>query len=171
MPPTEFSLDPIDWKIVEELQDDARLSFAEIGRRVGLSTPAAAERVRRIEDANIITGYHAAVNFPRLGLPICVVVRLAVAGGENPLLRAVKTAKSFPEVLECHRVTGSDSFILRAQVRSVEHLESLINRLNPLGTTTTSTVLSSPILRRTIRKKDIDGTSGKAPASTVHRQS
>jgi Lrp/AsnC family leucine-responsive transcriptional regulator len=156
MAPKELSLDEIDWKIVEVLQDDARMSYAEIGRRVGLSTPAAAERVHRIEDAGIITGYHAAVDFERLGLPICVVVRLSVGGGENPLVRAVRTAKSFPEVLECHRVTGSDSFMLRAQVRSVEHLESLINRLAPLGTTTTSTVLSTPIRRRTIRKKDVD---------------
>jgi Lrp/AsnC family transcriptional regulator, leucine-responsive regulatory protein len=151
-----LALDPIDWKIVEALQDDARLSYAEIGRRVGLSTPAAAERVRRIEDAGVITGYHAEVNYAKLGLTMCVVVRLSVAGGENPLLRAVKAAKSFPEILECHRVTGSDSFILVAQVRSIEHLEFLINRLNPLGTTTTSTVLSSPIRRRTIRKKDLE---------------
>ena len=151
-----FTLDPIDWKIVEALQDDARLPYAEIGRRVGLSTPAAAERVRRIEDAGVITGYHAEVNYAKLGLAMCVVVRLSVAGGENPLLRAVKAAKSFPEILECHRVTGSDSFILVAQVRSIEHLEFLINRLNPLGTTTTSTVLSSPIRRRTIRKKDLE---------------
>ena len=152
----QLSLDEIDWKILEALQDDARSSYAQIGRMVGLSTPAAAERVRRIEDAGIITGYHAEVDFAKLGLPMCVVVRLSVAGGETPLLRVVKAAKSFPEVLECHRVTGSDSFILRAHVCSIEHLESLINRLYPLGTTTTSTVLSSPIRRRTIRKKDVD---------------
>lgn len=152
----EVILDEIDWKIVEALQDDARSSYAELGRQVCLSTPAAAERVRRLEDSKVITGYHAAVDFERLGLPICVLVRLSVGGGENPLVRAVKTAKSFPEVLECHRVTGSDSFILRAQVASIEHLESLINRLAPLGTTTTSTVLSTPIRRRTIQKKDIE---------------
>lgn len=156
MPRKKMPLDAIDWKIVEALQDNARLSFAELGRQVGLSTPAAAERVRRIEDAEIITGYHAAISYQKLGLPICIVVHLAVAGGATPLLRAVRTTKSFSEVLECHRVTGSDSFVLTAQVCSVEHLESLINRLNALGTTTTSTVLSSPIRRRTIRKKDID---------------
>jgi len=152
----KVDLDEIDWKIAEALQDDARLAYAEIGRRVGLSTPAAAERVRRLEASGIITGYHAEVDFERLGLPVCVVVRLGVSGGEQPLLRVAKAAKSFPEILECHRVTGSDSFILRAQVCSVAHLEYLINRLNPLGTTTTSTVLSSPIRRRTIHKKDIE---------------
>jgi Lrp/AsnC family leucine-responsive transcriptional regulator len=152
----EPSIDEIDWKIVEGLQDDARLSYAELGRRVGLSTPAVAERVRRIEDAGIITGYHATVCFEKLGLPICVLVRLNVGGGEIPLLRVVKTAKLLPEIVECERVIGSDSFMLKAHVYSVEHLESLINRLNTLGSTTTSTVLSSPIRRRTIRKKDVD---------------
>jgi Lrp/AsnC family leucine-responsive transcriptional regulator len=149
-------MDQVDWKIIEGLQEDARLSYAELGRRVGLSTPAAAERVRRIEDAGIITGYHAAVSFEKLGLPIAVVVRLNVGGGEIPLLRVVKAAKSLPEIVECERVSGSDSFMLKAQVCSVEHLESLINRLNTLGSTTTSTVLSSPIRRRTIRKRDVD---------------
>jgi Lrp/AsnC family leucine-responsive transcriptional regulator len=112
--------------------------------------------VRRIEDAGIITGYHANVSYEKLGLPICVMVRLNVGGGEVPLLRVVKTAKLLPEIVECERVIGSDSFMLKAQVCSVEHLEALINRLNTLGSTTTSTVLSSPIRRRTIRKADVD---------------
>ncbi|GAC1617273.1 MAG: Lrp/AsnC family transcriptional regulator [Candidatus Acidiferrum sp.] len=151
-----FSMDQIAWKILEALQEDGRLSFAEIGRRVGLSTPAAAERVRRLEEAGIINGYHASVNLAKLGLPLLVFVRMTVTGGGNPMVGVVNAAKKMPEVIECHRVTGEDSFILKAQLSSVAHLESLINRLYPLGATTTCTVLSSPIQRRDISSKDLE---------------
>jgi Lrp/AsnC family transcriptional regulator, leucine-responsive regulatory protein len=151
-----FSMDQIAWKVLEALQEDARLSFAEIGRRVGLSTPAAAERVRRLEQAGIINGYHARVNLAKLGLPLLVFVRMTVTGGGNPMASVVNAARQMPEVIECHRVTGEDSFILKAQLCSVAHLESLINRLYPLGATTTCTVLSSPVQRRNISLKDLD---------------
>lgn len=150
------SLDRISWKILEALQENARLSFAELGRRVGLSTPAAAERVRRLEETGIIKGYHASLDFVTLGLPMLVFVRLSVAGGENPMIRVVSAAKQLPEVVECHRVTGTDSFILKVRVCSVPHLESFINRLTPLGATTTCTVLSSPIERQEISAQNIE---------------
>lgn len=144
-------LDDLGWAILEQLQRNARLSFAEVGRRVGLSTPAVTERVRRMEEAGILTGYHAAVNPAAAGFPIVVYMRLAISGGENMVSRATQALKKMPEVLECHRVTGTDSFILRAGLLSVVHLEYLIDRLTPYGMTSTSTVLSSPVPYRPLR--------------------
>jgi Lrp/AsnC family leucine-responsive transcriptional regulator len=144
-------LDDLGWSILELLQQNARLSFAELGRRVGLSTPAITERVRRMEEAGIITGYHASVDPSKAGFPIVVYMRLAISGGENMVSRATVALKRIPEILECHRVTGTDSFILRASLLSVAHLESLIDRLTPFGMTSTSTVLSSPVPYRALR--------------------
>ncbi len=144
-------LDDLGWNILDLLQQNARLSCAELGRRVGLSTPAVTERVRRMEEAGIITGYHASVDPSKAGFPIVVYMRLAISGGENMVSRATVAVKRMPEVLECHRVTGTDSFILRAGLLSVAHLESLIDRLTPFGMTSTSTVLSSPVPYRALR--------------------
>jgi len=145
-------LDDLGWSILEVLQRDARVSFSELGRRVGLSTPAVTERVRRMEEVGIITGYHASVDPSKAGFPIVVYMRLAIAGGENMVSRATAAVKRMPEVLECHRVTGTDSFILRAGLLSVAHLESMIDRLTPFGMTSTSTVLSSPVPYRALRR-------------------
>ena len=144
-------LDAIGWNILDRLQENARMSFSELGRRVGLSTPAITERVRRMEEAGIITGYHASVDASKAGFPIVVYMRLAISGGENMVSRATQAVKRMPEILECHRVTGTDSFILRAGLLSVMHLESLIDRLTPFGMTSTSTVLSSPVPYRALR--------------------
>ena len=141
-------LDDRGWRIVRELQLDARLSFAELGRRVGLSTPAAAERVRNLEAAGVITGYRAEIDLSRVGLPILAVVRMSAVG--DVLARITAVVRGMPEVLECHRATGADSFVMKVAVASVAHLESLIDRLTPFGTTSTSIVLSSPVPRRTV---------------------
>jgi Lrp/AsnC family leucine-responsive transcriptional regulator len=149
-------LDRISWKIIEELQQDGRLSWAELGRRVGLTTPAVAERVYRLEKLGVIRGFHADISLERLGMPILIFVRLSMAGPE-PLVRAFQEkVKKWQEVLECHRVTGSDSFIVKARVVSVEHLERLLDRLGHFGSTSTATVLSSPVLQRTITEKMIE---------------
>jgi Lrp/AsnC family leucine-responsive transcriptional regulator len=145
-------LDAIGWKILEELQNNARISFAELGRRVGLSTPAVTERVHRMEEAHIITGYHATVDPAKAGYAIVVFMRLSIAGGDNMVRTATSAMKKMPEIMECHRVTGTDSFILRAELLSIGHLESLIDHLTPFGMTSTSTVLSSPIKYRPVRQ-------------------
>jgi Lrp/AsnC family leucine-responsive transcriptional regulator len=149
-------LDRIAWRIVEELQQDARLSWAELGRRVGLTTPAVAERVHRLEKLGVIRGFHADISLERLGLPILIFVRLSMAGPEALVRAFQQQAKTWDEVLECHRVTGSDSFIVKARVVSVEHLESFLDKLGHYGTTSTSTVLSSPVTQRTITEKIVD---------------
>jgi Lrp/AsnC family leucine-responsive transcriptional regulator len=149
-------LDRIAWKIIEELQQDARLSWAELGRRVGLTTPAVAERVHRLEKLGVIRGFHADISLERLGMPILIFVRLSMDGPESLVRAFQQHVKTWEEVLECHRVTGSDSFIVKARVVSVEHLESFLDKLGHYGTTSTSTVLSSPVLQRTITEKIVD---------------
>jgi Lrp/AsnC family transcriptional regulator, leucine-responsive regulatory protein len=145
-------LDQIGWKLLNELQINGRLSYAELGRRVGLTTPAVVERVKRMEEAGIIVGYHADIDPMRVGMPITAFIRMSVVG--DVFSRITSAVKNFPEVVECHRGTGADSFIMKVHVRSVEHLESLIDRLTPFGTTSTSIVLSSPVERREIQKPE-----------------
>lgn len=154
--PTHVELDAIAWKILECLQQNARMSFAELGRKVGLSTPAVAERVHRLEEAGVITGYHALVNPARLGLPIHVLVRLTIPGGDLQVSRAVTAIKDLAEIQRCHRITGDESFIIEANVVSVRHLESLIDKLSALGATSTSTVLSLPVERREYLARQIE---------------
>jgi Lrp/AsnC family leucine-responsive transcriptional regulator len=147
-PPATPELDSISWKILEALQHNARLSFAELGRKVGLSTPATAERVRRLEEAGVITGYHASLDMARLGVPIRVLVHLTIHGGDVQVRRTVAAVKELVEIGRCHRITGAESFVLEANVVSIRHLEALIDKLSTLGATSTSTVLSSPVARR-----------------------
>ncbi len=154
--PSHVELDAIAWKILEHLQQNARVTFAELGRKVGLSTPAVAERVHRLEEAGVITGYHALLNPARLGVPIHVLVRLTIPGGDLQVSRAVTAIKDLPEIHRCHRITGDESFILEAHVVSIRHLESLIDKLSALGATSTSTVLSLPVERREYLARQIE---------------
>jgi Lrp/AsnC family transcriptional regulator, leucine-responsive regulatory protein len=136
-------LDAIGWKILDELQNNARVPFAELGRRVGLSTPAVTERVRRLEDEGIIAGYHAEVNPERIGFRILAFVGVNVVGEALP--RFVKKALQCPHVLEVHRVTGAESFIIKIAVVDHGQLEQVLDSLMPYVKTTTSMVLSSPL--------------------------
>ncbi len=149
-------LDAKGWQILRELQLDGRLSFAELGRRIGLSTPAVAERVRNLEAAGIIAGYRAELSLEKVGLPILAVIRMSAVG--DVLARITAAVRAMPEVLECHRATGADSFIMKVAVGSVEHLEALIDRLTPFGTTSTSIILSSPVTRNVLGRPGGDFT-------------
>jgi Lrp/AsnC family leucine-responsive transcriptional regulator len=144
-------IDDIDRNILRELQQDARISFAELGRRVGLTTPAVIERVRKLEDAHIITGYRAEIDTSKVGLPITAFVRMSISGVDYSHI--IEVAKESNEVLECHRGTGGDSFIMKVAVASVEHLQEVIDRLTPYGITTTTIVLSSPVRKRIVEIK------------------
>lgn len=148
-------MDLIDWKILKELQSDARTSYAELGRRVGLTTPAVIERVRKLEDARVITGYRAEIDTAKIGLPITAFIRMSISGVDYSHI--IEVAQNSNDVLECHRGTGSDSFIMKVAVADVEHLQTLIDKLTPYGITTTSIVLSSPVKRRTIEIGKIKG--------------
>ncbi len=146
-------LDEIGRKILAELQENGRIPFSELGRRVGLSTPAVMDRVRRLEDAGVIAGYRAEVDHSKMGYPIAAFIGVHVTGDFLP--RMSKLAKGIPEVLECHRVTGSDSFIMKVMAGSVEELEKTIDRLTPYVATTTSLVLSSLVIRRSIEPRRV----------------
>lgn len=141
-------LDEIDQKVLHILQEDARTSYAELGRQVGLTTPSVIERVRKLEDSKIITGYRAEIDTARVGLPILAFVRMSITGVDYSHI--IEVAESSNEVLECHRGTGEDSFIMKIAVSSVEHLQDVIDLLTPYGITTTTIVLSSPVKRRTV---------------------
>ncbi len=141
-------LDATNRLLIAELQADARLSLAELGRRVALSSPAVAERLRRLEEAGVVTGYSAMVDPRRLGYGFGVVIRVRPAPGKLAILAEV--ARSTPEVVECHRVTGDDCYIAIAYVRDVEHLEQVIDRFAAHGQTTSSIMQSSPVPRRPV---------------------
>ncbi len=135
-------------QILAELQQNARLSYSELGRRVGLTPPAVAERIHRMEEAGIIEGYRAVVNLERIGLPLLALIRIAC--NEHNCQQFGALAKDIPEILECCRVTGGDSYIAKVAVTSVQHLESLIDRLMLYGETITALVLSSPVTHRIV---------------------
>lgn len=141
-------LDPIGWRILAELQEDARLQFVELGKRVGLSTPAVIERVRRMEEAGIIAGYRVEIDRNKVGLPVCAFIRVRVIGDFIP--RVIVAAREMPEVFECHRIAGEDTFLLKVCVASAEALEKTVDKLTPYVATTTMLVFSSPVTRRII---------------------
>jgi len=145
---TSKLLDNIGWRILEELQENARIQFVELGRRVGLSVPAVIERVRRMEEAGIITGYHAEIDRHKIGLPVCAYIRVRVIGDFIPHVIAV--AREMVEVFECHRIAGEDTFLLKVCVPTSEALEKIVDKLTPYVATTTMLVFSSPVTRRAI---------------------
>jgi Lrp/AsnC family leucine-responsive transcriptional regulator len=145
----EKILDRIGRKLLQALQENARLSYSELGRQLGLSAPAVAERVRKMEDVGLITGYHAEVNPVQLGYGVLAFIRLTTPTEKYP--RVLELAQRLPEIRECHHVTGGEAFILKVLATSIPHLESIIALLSAYGATSTSIVLSSPV-----RKQGID---------------
>jgi Lrp/AsnC family transcriptional regulator, leucine-responsive regulatory protein len=136
--------DEIDWRLLDELQQDARLSFNELARRINLSAPAVAERVRRLEASGVITGYHAHVDPTRAGRTVAALVRMACYG-PRCLLRHPETIERSPEILEVHRLTGDACCLLRIAVGSMAEFEALIDRLADHGQPSSTMVLSSPL--------------------------
>jgi Lrp/AsnC family leucine-responsive transcriptional regulator len=139
-------LDAVNLRLLQELQADGRLGMAELGRRVGMSPPAVAERVQRLERAGVISGYHAELSPRQLGFPVAAIVRIRPAPGQ--LARIPDVARETPEVAECHRITGEDCYLLRLHLRSIDELEEVLDRFTPYGLTTTSIIHSSPVPRR-----------------------
>ena len=156
---SQIGLDDVDWRLVELLQADARLSYAQLGRLVSLSAPAVIERVRRLEQSGVLTGYHAEVDVAKLGFPMQAVIRIIASGKLSDQI--FQQVRDIPEVLECHRVTGHDSHVVRVAIRSVEHLEDILRRLAPNeGDTITSVVLNTPVKHRVITRELATASSG-----------
>jgi len=139
-------LDRLNVRLLAELRRDPRLTMAELGRRVGMSSPAVTERVRRLEEAGVIAGYRLEINPAALGLPIAAYIRVRPSPGQ--LGRVAELAQRTPEVVECHRITGEDCFILKVHIPAVDQLDRILDRFLLYGTTTTSLIQSSPVLLR-----------------------
>jgi Lrp/AsnC family transcriptional regulator, leucine-responsive regulatory protein len=133
-------IDSYDTRILAELQRDARISMSELGRRVHLSQPAVAERVKKLELSGVITGYHAAVDPARLGYGIRAFVRV----GRADYATVVKRVEQSPEVINAFNVTGEDSWILEIAVQDVSHLDEVVTKFCLLTETSTSIILNGP---------------------------
>jgi Lrp/AsnC family leucine-responsive transcriptional regulator len=142
----KHDLDSIDYNIVCALAADARLSYAELGRKVCLSPSAVAERVRQLESDKVILGYRALLDEKKFGYSVIAFIRLTC---DNTHYRPfLKFLPSIDSVLECHHITGGDAFLIKVTLASIDQLEPLIERLLPYGMPTTSMVLSTPVFRQ-----------------------
>jgi len=143
-----LALDSTDHRVIQLLQDDGRMSMAELARSINLSPSATAERLRRLREGGVITGYSATLDPEALGYSISAFVRLAYPSGNyKPFHDLVATT---PEIVEAHHVTGADCFIIKVLARSMRDLERITGRLATLGSITTSVVYSSPVPTRQI---------------------
>ena len=148
-----MQLDDIDWEILDVLQTEGRIGYRELGRRIGLSAPAVAARIRKLEASEIISGYRAVVDPQRLGLRVEAFVQLAVAGSPDADLRVIDAARGIPEILDVWRVTGRETYLLRVVVPVVHDLERVLRPLWQHGETITSAVLSAPLGDRPITRE------------------
>jgi len=146
--PSAAVADPLNRRILGELQLNPRLTMTELGRRVGLSSPAVTERVRRLEESGVIRGYRLDVDPAALGLPMSAFIRVKPNAGQLP--RVIDVATEIPEVVECHRVTGEDCLIIRVHLPNIEQLDRVLDAFLEFGNTTTSIVQSSPVPRRAL---------------------
>ncbi|GAA4011947.1 Lrp/AsnC family transcriptional regulator [Streptomyces marokkonensis] len=137
------NLDDVDWAIISQLQQEARVSLSELGRRVNLSPSATTERVRQLEALGVITGYRATVDLAKVGYPVLAVVRLKYPGNHHQPLRRLLDERH--EILECLRTTGDDCYTLKVAATSMGHLETLMDELAGFGSTTTSVVYSQTL--------------------------
>ncbi len=144
----EAGFDAIDAAILRELAADARIPRAELSRRVGLSAPSVADRVRRLEDVGIITGYGARIDPARLGYGLTILIRARPLPGE--MHNMIEAIRETPQIVACDRVSGDDCFVARAHVRDVAEMEAVIDRIVPFGATNSSVVQSSPIEERLV---------------------
>lgn len=141
-------MDAMDWALLAELQTDARLSYSELSRRVHLSAPAVAERVRRLEETGVIAGYHARIDPARAGRQVSAMIRMSCYG---PLcVLRDKEVLAWPEILQVDRVTGDTCCLLRIAVTSMAAFEALLDRLAPHGQPSSTMILSTPVPWRSL---------------------
>lgn len=141
-------MDNTDHKILEILQTNARVSMKDLGKMVGLTAPAVSERVKKLEDSGVITGYMASINYAKLGRTISAFIDISMAS-EN-YARFLEVAEKDDRIIECYHVTGGDSLILKVLVSNINELEELIEEVKKMAKTNTSIILSTPISHKTI---------------------
>ena len=142
----EGLLDDVNLRVLAELRDRPRLSMAELARRVGMSAPAVTERVQRLRQAGVITGYHLDIDPAAVGLPVTAFARIRPMPGSLP--KIAELAAELPQVTECYRITGEDCFLLKVHAPAIDQLEAVLDRFLVYGNTTTSIVVSTPVPRR-----------------------
>jgi len=135
--------DPVNVRILRALIENPRISNADIARAVGMSGPSVRERVQRLEDSGLIRGIRLDLDPKLLGYPVAVMVRIRPAPGQ--LQKIIELAQNTPRVVECHRITGEDCFIMRLQLESIAALDSVLDAFQAHGQTTTSIIQSSPV--------------------------
>lgn len=141
-------LDGINLLLLSELQMNPRLTMAALGRRIGMSSPAVTERVRRLEETGVVRGYRLDLAPELLGLPIAAYIRVRPNPGQ--LGKVSEFVRGIPEVVTCDRITGEDCFLLKVHIPAMDQLDRLLDRLLAFGTTTTSIVQSSPVPLRSV---------------------
>ncbi|SRR6266516_1038430 len=146
-------LDDLDRRLVGELHGDARLRVAELGRRVGLSPPAVAERLRQLQDSGALR-FRAEVDPRALGYGVCAIIRISPSTRDLRMIPEV--AREVPEVTECYRITGEDCYFMKLYLRSINDLEPILDRFTPFGRTTTSIVHSAPVPPRPLPLTNIE---------------
>ncbi len=154
------AMDELDWKVLALLQDNGRVSYTELARQVHLSVPAVTERVKRLEAAGVVEGYTARINPAAAGYPVSALIGITVP--QPAKAKFLKLLETIPEVVECHHVTGADSYVMRFVATSMTHLEQLIERINLYGETRTSIVMSTPLPTRGMARppSKLDGSRG-----------
>jgi Lrp/AsnC family transcriptional regulator, leucine-responsive regulatory protein len=161
------TLDPTDWRILDELQRDGRLSYNQLARRVNLSAPAVAERVRRLEEQGVIAGYQARVDPGKAGLPLTAFIQMRCTPGR--CLLKTSSADDLPEVVEVHKLSGESCSMLKVRVASMQHLEGLFERIGERhGSMNTYIVLSTQFEGRPV-EPPLEQASPVTPSAGWHR--
>ncbi|WP_024622412.1 Lrp/AsnC family transcriptional regulator [Metaclostridioides mangenotii] len=141
-------MDVTDYRIIEILQEDGRVSMKDLGKIVGLTSPAVSERVKRLEEAGIIQGYKAIVNPDKLGRVIKAFIHIALPS--NQYEEFIEAARKDTRIVECHHITGDDCSLLKVLVKDMYELENVIDSIKSIGSTKTSVILSTPIQAKSI---------------------
>lgn len=145
-----MKIDALNWKILKHLQQNARVSNSEIGRQVGISSPAVSERIKKMEDAGVIHSYRTVISPFETGYQLKAIITLrAFMGKLKPFLEKVKT---YEEVLNCYRITGNENIVLEVVLRNQKHLEAFIDQLISYGETKTQIVLSHVVANNSIQQ-------------------
>lgn len=146
---TVKKLDETDRKIIEILQEDGRISMKDLGKLIGLTSPAVSERIKRLENCGIISGYKAIINPDALGRNIKAFIHISLPGSQS-YAEFLENAKSDPRIVECHHITGDDCSLLKVLVSDMQELENVIDSIKKIGSTKTSVILSTPIQAKSI---------------------
>ena len=146
---TVKKLDETDRKIIEILQEDGRISMKDLGKLIGLTSPAVSERIKRLENCGIISGYKAIINPDALGRNIKAFIHISLPGSQS-YAEFIEAAKEDPRIVECHHITGDDCSLLKVLVKDMRELENVIDSIKKIGSTKTSVILSTPIQAKSI---------------------